>query len=362
MQREILGQSAALKSRRPTKGAAAAAAAGAESSPLGRIPVMGPQPEPAPIRAAAPTVFLLLSRSVLLSRCFMRPGHNRWEIVRGRERCFAVIGNAVLFSYISSHPAFEAGGRKGGNKKPLSSRRSFSGEPIGNGRFPTNEPGERRFAERGRPDGGAPTAGAAAGGGSFRHGRTVSLLIEKKEKAEDHFLYFLLAGPTGFYFPRFGRFPRGGGKNPEGPSRLCVQTGGPLPSTLFGAGAAVAAPGFGGGGEDPPPGAPIPLRSVPAGGGRGGLGGCDCRLSFNVIIVAVVTHRITPPGVNLVTMVGLREIGKCATEGHSYITANNSESLTCDPSNYPDDTSLQLPPPRCEDAAARGYGDGEEIG
>lgn len=112
----------------------------------------------------------------------------------------------------------------------------------------------------------------------------------------------------------------------------------------------------------PPPGAPIPLRSVPAGGGRGGLGGCDCRLSFNVIIVAVVTHRITPPGVNLVTMVGLREIGKCATEGHSYITANNSESLTCDPSNYPDDTSLQLPPPRCEDAAARGYGDGEERG
>lgn len=62
------------------------------------------------------------------------------------------------------------------------------------------------------------------------------------------------------------------------------------------------------------------------------------------------------------TMVGLREIGKCATEGHSYITANNSESLTCDPSNYPDDTSLQLPPSRCEDAAARGYGDGEERG
>lgn len=69
-------------------------------------------------------------------------------------------------------PCFRGGGgMKGGNKKPLSSRRSFSGEPIGNGRFPTNEPGERRFAERGRPDGGAPTAGAAAGG--FHSGTAV---------------------------------------------------------------------------------------------------------------------------------------------------------------------------------------------
>lgn len=57
---------------------------------------------------------------------------------------------------------------------------------------------------------------------------------------------------------------------------------------------------------------------------------------------------------NLVTMVGLREIGKCATEGHSYITANNSEGLTCDPSNYTDDTSVQLPPPRREDVAVWG--------
>jgi len=64
---------------------------------------------------------------------------------------------------------------------------------------------------------------------------------------------------------------------------------------------------------------------------RGGGGGC--LLYFNVIIVAVATHRITPPGMNLVTMAGLREIGKCATEGRSYITANNSEGLTCDPSN-----------------------------
>lgn len=84
-------------------------------------------------------------------------------------------------------------------------------------------------------------------------------------------------------------------------------------------------------------------RAVPGGGG--------CRLYFNVIIVAVATHWITPPGMNLVTMVGLREIGKCATEGYSYITANNSEGLTCDPSNYTDDTSVQLPPPRCEDVA-----------
>lgn len=86
---------------------------------------------------------------------------------------------------------------------------------------------------------------------------------------------------------------------------------------------------------------------------RGGGGG-GCRLYFNVIIVAVATHWITPPGMNLVTMVGLREIGKCATEGRSYITANNSEGLTCDPSNYTDDTSMQLPPPLCGDVTVGG--------
>lgn len=85
-------------------------------------------------------------------------------------------------------------------------------------------------------------------------------------------------------------------------------------------------------------------------------GGGGYRLYFNVIIVAVATHWITLPGVNLVTMVGLREIGKCATEGHSYITANNSEGLTCDPSNYTDDTSVQLPPSHREDVAVwRGW-------
>lgn len=91
---------------------------------------------------------------------------------------------------------------------------------------------------------------------------------------------------------------------------------------------------------------------------EGGGESDGCLLYFNVIIVAVATHWITPPGMNLVTMVGLREIGKCATEGHSYITANNSGGLTCDPSNYTDDTSVQLPPPRCQDVAVSGVGGG----